>query len=150
MAYLDSIRSNSMDTSVQKSNALKRAEPTPTPCSRLASAAGSAGLPETAVGTVCTFSTESLNRLSSAVAAGYQAVEDAATESAEWVSDTLGSAADAAVALYGDIADLAQDGVAVVEDAVTTVSDGVSDAASTVAGYGALALAASGLLSDGG
>jgi len=142
MSRIDSLSPSVTDAGLQKLNASKRSDNSNLACSTVAGLSGAAGVPEGAASAVCTFSTESLDRLGDALASGYDAVEDAVGDSAEWVGDALDSATSGAVSLYNEIAGMAGNGVEAVGDAVSAVTEGIGSAASTVAGYGALALAA--------
>lgn len=142
MSRIDSVNAYRPEVGLQKMNAGKRAEETSQVCNTVAGVSGAAGVPESAASAVCSFSEESLERLSKALESGYETVESAIEDSAEWIGDTLESAADGAVSLYTEVAEMAEDGVDAVGDAVSAVSDGIGSVASKVAGYGTMALAA--------
>ena len=112
-------------------------------CNTLAS---SAGLPEAAASTVCTFSKASLDRLSDAAESGVQAVAEAVEDTGEWIAEAVNSATRGAVSLYTDIANLTDSGIDAVGDAADAAIDGIGSATNTLSSLGAMAMAAGGAL----
>lgn len=94
------------------------------------------------VSAVCSFSAASLGKLSDATEAGCETIGNALVEVGQMVGNAIDSAEDGAAQLYNEVAQMTEDGVDALGDAASSVADGISSAASSVAAYAAMGIAA--------
>lgn len=102
----------------------------------VATVIGAADAAADSVSAICSFSTESLDKLGDMVGAGYDAVGTALSDTGDAVGAAIGSATGGFTQLYADVAAMADKGIEAVSDAaeevVDSLEDSLSNAASTV------------------
>lgn len=87
-----------------------------------------------AVSAICSFSTESLEQLSSATQAGFIALEDAFSDASDAITDTWEAASTTASEWSADLSDLAEDGLETWVEISDALGDSIADVADAVAG----------------
>lgn len=109
----------------------------------VATVIGAADAAADSVSAICSFSTESLDKLGNMVGTGYDAVGTALSDTGDAVGAAIGSATNGLTQLYADVAAMADKGIEALGDAgqavsnaaeevVDSIGDGLSNAASTV------------------